>query len=348
MKLLQNRMDAHEIDDPTVPCNSDLSLRRENVRLQSDLESAKSTIKQLKTKVNELQSEKSSLTTVIRLLQEDNLQHTNYSDRNNNANDQQKNAWTAAKTPKKRRKRSTYVTKERLPTSSTNAVTEETASTNAVTEENLALADTMPEELNVNGHSNGQGETQESSSNMQEEQSRTHNSETTKPTKVIIAGDSMIKHLNGYRMSAKNTRVQVSTFPGCTILDMADHVKPIQRKRPDKLILHVGTNSLKSRETSTKHAEEIISLAESVKNTLPETEVIISGLITRIDNGDLANKVNQVNKVLKEMCLERHWKFIGHHNITSNHLNRSGIHLNKVGTAMLSRNFNKYIHNKKD
>ena len=77
----------------------------------------------------------------------------------------------------------------------------------------------MPEELNVNGHSNGQGETQESSSNMQEEQSRTHNSETTKPTKVIIAGDSMIKHLNGYRMSAKNTRVQVSTFPGCTILD---------------------------------------------------------------------------------------------------------------------------------
>ena len=114
-----------------------------------------------------MQSEKSSLTTVIRLLQEDNLQHTNYSDRNNNANEQQKNAWTAAKTPKKRRKRSTYVTKERLPTSSTNAFTEETASTNAVTEENLALADTMPEELNVNGHSNGQGETQESSSNMQ-------------------------------------------------------------------------------------------------------------------------------------------------------------------------------------
>jgi hypothetical protein len=72
-----------------------------------------------------------------------------------------------------------YVTIERLPTTSTNAVTEETASTDAVTEENIfqSLADTMPEELNVNGHSNGQGETQESSSNMQEEQNRTHNSE---------------------------------------------------------------------------------------------------------------------------------------------------------------------------
>jgi hypothetical protein len=65
----------------------------------------------------------------------------------------------------------------------------------------------------------------------------------------------MIKHLNGYRMSAKNTRVQVSTFPGYTILDMADHIKPIKRKRPDKLILHVGTNGLKRRETSTKLPE---------------------------------------------------------------------------------------------
>jgi hypothetical protein len=91
--------------------------------------------------------------------------------RNNNANEKQKNAWAAVKTPKKRRKRSMYVTKERLPTASTNAVTEETASTNAVIEENIfqSLADAMPEEPNVNGHSNGQEETQESSSNMQQE-----------------------------------------------------------------------------------------------------------------------------------------------------------------------------------
>ena len=129
---------------------------------------------------------------------------------------------------------------------------------------------------------------------------------------------------------------------------MPYHIKPKQRKRPDKLILHIGTNSLKSRETSTKHAEDIISLAESVKNALPETELIISGLITRVDNGDLANKVNQVNKILKEKCLQRHWKLIGHPNITSNHLIRSGIYLNKIGTAMLSCNFNKYIHNKNE
>ena len=97
-------------------------------------------------------------------------------------------------------------------------------------------------------------------------------------------------------MSTKETRIQIATFPGATTLDMTEHIKPIQRKRPDKLILHVGTNNLRGRGTSSKHAEEIISLAESVKNTLPETEVIISGLINRVDDDALGNKVNQVDK----------------------------------------------------
>ena len=56
----------------------------------------------------------------------------------------------------------------------------------------------------------------------------------------IIVGDSMVKHLDGYRMSKTDTRVKVSTFPLCTTLDLTQ-----------KLILHVGTNSLKGRETST-------------------------------------------------------------------------------------------------
>ena len=46
----------------------------------------------------------------------------------------------------------------------------------------------------------------------------------------------MIKHLNGFSMSTKETRVQVATFPGATTSDMTDHIKPIQRKYPEKLI----------------------------------------------------------------------------------------------------------------
>ena len=56
----------------------------------------------------------------------------------------------------------------------------------------------------------------------------------------------MVKHLNGYKMSARNVKIQVSTFPGCSTLDMGDYLKPIIRKNPDKLVIHVGTIALEN------------------------------------------------------------------------------------------------------
>ena len=147
-------------------------------------------------------------------------------------------------------------------------------------------------------------------------------------------------------MSTAKTKVQVSTFPGSTTLDMKDHINPILRKKPDKLTVHVGTNNLRGRETPTKCAEEIISLAKAIKSNLPMTTVAVSGLTTRTDNDNLAVKVNEVNSTLKRLCRQINVNFIDHSNITPNHLNRSGIHLNKMGTSLLARNFNNSIYNK--
>ena len=38
----------------------------------------------------------------------------------------------------------------------------------------------------------------------------------------------------------------VKPFPGANLSDMEDFVKPLVRKMPDKFILHVGTNDIKS------------------------------------------------------------------------------------------------------
>ena len=164
--------------------------------------------------------------------------------------------------------------------------------------------------------------------------------------KVIIAGDSIIKNLNGFKMSTGKAKVQISTFPGCTTLDINDLIKPILRKKPDKLILHVGTNSLRGNETSTKCAEEFISLAKTLKSSLPKTTVFVSGLTTRADNGNMEAKVHDINSDLKRFCQQNHLNFIAHNNITPNHLNRSGIHLIKMGTSLLARNFNHSIFNR--
>ncbi|CAB4013704.1 Hypothetical predicted protein [Paramuricea clavata] len=57
--------------------------------------------------------------------------------------------------------------------------------------------------------------------------------------KVTIVGDSMLKNLKGYRMSKEN-KVKISTFPGSATRDMYDYIKPVLRKKPDQVIIHVA------------------------------------------------------------------------------------------------------------
>jgi lysophospholipase L1-like esterase len=52
--------------------------------------------------------------------------------------------------------------------------------------------------------------------------------------------------LQGWRLSDTNNHVVVKSFAGATIEDMEDYLKPIIRKRPESIILHVGTNDLKN------------------------------------------------------------------------------------------------------
>ena len=160
---------------------------------------------------------------------------------------------------------------------------------------------------------------------------------------TIIAGDSILKHLNGRSMSGPNSKVQVSSFPGCTTNDMADHIKPIVRRKPDSIIIHVGTNSLRNSNSSREFADEIVDIGRMVDHE--GISVAISSLTARADDNELDKRVKEVNKILKKVCHENKWGFIDHNNITTDqHLNRSRLHLNRSGTSLLSHNFISYIN----
>ena len=48
---------------------------------------------------------------------------------------------------------------------------------------------------------------------------------------------------------------------------------------------------------------------------------------------------SKYNKLLETICRKQPWQFITHSNITNNsHLNQSGLHLNRRGTAVLAQN----------
>ena len=132
--------------------------------------------------------------------------------------------------------------------------------------------------------------------------------------KVMIAGDSVLKHLQGHKMS-RNSRVKISSFPGCTTEDMHDFIKPLLRKNPDEIILHVGTNSLRSCDTPRACADEIIDLATMVSSESP-AKIALSSLVYRSDDEALACKIAEVNRILKDFCTRKSWGFVDHSNIS--------------------------------
>ena len=83
-------------------------------------------------------------------------------------------------------------------------------------------------------------------------------------------------------MSSATNLVTVKSFSGATIEDMSDFMKPILCKKPEKIILHVGTNNLRKGDAKSV-ADGIINLAQSTEQQCPDIEIIVSGIITRSD-----------------------------------------------------------------
>ena len=123
---------------------------------------------------------------------------------------------------------------------------------------------------------------------------------------------------------------------------MKEYVKPLLKRKPEEIILHVGTNSLRDLDVKAC-ADEIIELARSVGSSV---KVSISSIIQRSDNQQLNKKASKVNAAVKSLCTNNGFSFIEHTNINSDHLNRSGLHLNKEGTKNFAVNFINYFRNK--
>lgn len=154
---------------------------------------------------------------------------------------------------------------------------------------------------------------------------------------TYILGDSIIKDVKGWKLGNQfndKTKVIVKPFSGAKIDAMNHHVIPSLNQKPNRVILHVGTNDIPSKKTHHQICNDILSLALKMSD---KTNVIISGIIEREDRYNV--KVKAVNELLKSKCQERNICFITHTISPKLHLNRSNLHLNRKGTLLLSQKF---------
>ena len=85
--------------------------------------------------------------------------------------------------------------------------------------------------------------------------------------------------------------------------NMNDYIMPSLRKKPDEMILHVGTINIKYDDPQ-EIAEKIVQLATTIQHHSSSTKVTISSLIIR-DDANLNLKINEVNRIVGKPSLIR-------------------------------------------
>ena len=116
---------------------------------------------------------------------------------------------------------------------------------------------------------------------------------------------------------------------------MTSHAVPATNRNFKAVVLHCGTNDIRSKSTPGEIASEITELPTGIRND--ENTIDASSIIQR-DN-DWNEKVAQTNSYLVEMCEDENLIFVNNDNISPNiHLNRRKLHLNHEGTRVLAKN----------
>ena len=137
-------------------------------------------------------------------------------------------------------------------------------------------------------------------------------------------------------MSSHTRKVVLKHFSGAKAKDMKSYVIPKVEQKPDNIILHTGTNGLKTIDTPEEITMGILNLAVTCKTD--RNSVFISGIVPRSDK--LNKKASKVNSILRHECNVRNICFIDDKHISPRfHCNSSGLHLNYYGRKKLQEKF---------
>ena len=117
--------------------------------------------------------------------------------------------------------------------------------------------------------------------------------------------------------------------------DLHDYIKPLLHKKPDKIILVIGTNDIQN-EAVPDVLKGIKSLMDMILNELPNCHVAVSEIIRRAGKSvaTINGKINEFNSGLKSMNVD----ILRQQSILPDHMNQGGLHLNRNGDRQLAMN----------
>ena len=150
---------------------------------------------------------------------------------------------------------------------------------------------------------------------------------------TLIVGDSMLGGVKEGLIGPRGN-MKVRSFPGATLDDMIDYLRPLLRKKPDRVLLHAATNDAINHNAN-DIIQKILDVKAFIENEVKGCTVIISSPINRLDNQKCATVIRNVNAQLKNIG---NINLMANDNITTKHLGMKKLHLNMSGTKLLVTN----------
>ena len=138
-------------------------------------------------------------------------------------------------------------------------------------------------------------------------------------------------------MICQNGSVKVRVFPGSTIEDLKDYyIKPLLRKQPSKVFLHVGTNNASLKNANPDQIlNALLDFKKEIDDQIPGCVVVLSMPTKRFDNEKLGKIIESLNNKISNLGIET----INNNNISRGEIGRKGLHLNARGTNKLMLRF---------
>ena len=188
-----------------------------------------------------------------------------------------------------------------------------------------------------------QGNKQSKKKNQQKRNNTITNSEqgslNENNHKTLLLGDSHVRRLDEKNLLAKSIAAKgIGGIKRDQIISRDKQTINSELQKFDEVVILIGCNDISKGIPVKKIIDNVDSAGQRLQEVKPGMKRTLSSIF--LEGYDPPRNVNVVeaNQALKRYCLTNGWDFIDHGNITSKHLDLSGIHLTPEGNRLFARN----------
>ena len=166
---------------------------------------------------------------------------------------------------------------------------------------------------------------------------------------MCVVGNSHIKRTkrNDFNKELCHGKAFFCSISGANSKQLCHYViLTLTNDKPDAIVIHVGKNDILNHANHEDIARSIINIGLDCK-TNGVNKVFISSILVK-KNPNVTAIVCQVNDMLRDLCEKNGFNSICNDIITTNYLWKVCVHLQDMGTHILSNHFLKFSNNSID